>query len=106
VPSGWATWSHGYTGDVYYTATESSVTMTLPAGTKAFAFYAEPNTFDSFTVEAIAQDGSSSEPVDIEGYAGARYFGFYGANGQNVAKIKVTASDPAGFAIGEFQIAH
>ena len=104
VPSSWATWSHGYTGDVYYTETESSVTMTLPADTKAFAFYAEPNTFESFTVEAIAQDGSSSEPIDIEGYAGARYFGFYGTDGQTVAKIKVTAGDPAGFAIGEFQI--
>jgi Subtilase family len=106
TPSSWATWSHGYSGDVYFTETESTVTMTLPAGTKAFAFYAEPNTFDSFTVEAIAQDGTSSEPVDIEGEEGARYFGFYGTAAQTVAKIKVTASDPAGFAVGEFEIAH
>jgi len=105
VPSTWATWSHGYTGDVYNTETESSVTMTLPAGTKAFAFYAEPNTFDSFTVEAIAQDGTSSEPIDIEGNSGARYFGFYGTGSETVASIKVTASDPSGFAVGEFQIA-
>ncbi len=105
VPNSWATWSHGYTGDVYFTETESTVTMTLPAGTKAFAFYAEPNTFDSFTVEAIAQDGTSSEPVDIQGYAGARYFGFYGTGTQTVASIEITASDPAGFAVGEFQIA-
>jgi hypothetical protein len=105
VPSSWATWSHGYTGDVYNTETESSVTMTLPAGTKAFAFYAEPNTFDSFTVEAIAQDGTSSEPIDIQGNSGARYFGFYGTGSQTVASVKITASDPAGFAVGEFQIA-
>lgn len=105
VPSGWATWSHGYNGDVYYTETESTVTISLPDGTKAFAFYAEPNTFDSFTVEAIAQDGTSSEPIDIEGNSGARYFGFYGTGDQTVASVKVTASDPAGFAVGEFQIA-
>src|SRR5687768_13706855 len=40
VGSGWATWSHGYTGDVYYTDTATSVTMTMPAGTGAFRFYA------------------------------------------------------------------
>jgi subtilisin family serine protease len=105
VPTSWATWSHGYTGDVYFTETESSVEITLPSGTDAFAFYAEPNTFQSFTVEAIAQDGTSSEPVDIEGKSGARYFGFYGTGGKTVASIEISASDPAGFAIGEFQIA-
>jgi hypothetical protein len=106
VPDSWATWSHGYTGDVYYTETESRVEITLPSGTKAFAFYAEPNTFQSFTVEAIAQDGTSSEPIDIDGFAGARYFGFYGTGGKTVASIEISASDPAGFAIGEFQIAN
>jgi hypothetical protein len=106
VPSTWLTWSHGYNGDVYFTETGSSVTITLPTGTKAFAFYAEPNTFAGFTVEAIAQDGTSSEPIDIEGNSGARYFGFYGTGSQTVAEIEITASDPAGFAVGEFQIAH
>jgi subtilisin family serine protease len=107
VPSSWATWSHGYTGDVYFaqsTGGDPTVEITLPAGTKAFAFYAEPNTFASFTVEAIAQDGTSSEPVTVEGRAGARYFGFYGTGGQTVASITVSAADPAGFAVGEFSI--
>jgi hypothetical protein len=106
VPTTWATWSHGYEGDVYFTQTGSSVTMTVPSGTKAFAFYAEPNTFSSYTVEAIAQDGTSSEPIDIQGNSGARYFGFYGTGSQTVASVEITASDPAGFAVGEFQIGH
>ena len=105
VPSSWQTWSHGYTGDVYYTAEGESVELTLPSGTKAFAFYAEPNTFNSFTVEAIAQDGTSSEPIDIQGHSGARYFGFYGTGGKTVASIQISASDPRGFAVGEFRIA-
>jgi hypothetical protein len=108
VPSSWRTWSHGYTGDVYFTGEssteDSTVTIDLPPATKAFAFDAEPNTFGSFTVEAIAGDGTSSEPIDIEGDSGARYFGFYGSGGQTVASITVSASDPLGFAIGEFSI--
>jgi hypothetical protein len=108
VPDGWRTWSHGYTGDVYFTGEssteESSVTIDLPTGTKAFAFSAEPNTFGSFTVEAIADDGTSSEPIDIEGDSGARYFGFYGTGAQSVASITISASDPEGFAVGEFGI--
>lgn len=106
VPSSWRTWSHGYSGDVYFTGEEEnpSVTIDLPTGTNAFYFYAEPNTFDSFTVEAIANDGTSSEPIDVEGNSGARYFGFYGTEGRTVASITVSASDPSGFAIGEFGI--
>ena len=92
VPSSWATWSHGYAGDVYFTGggSEGNVEITLPPGTKAFAFYAEPNTFADFTVEAIADDGTSSEPVDIQGNSGARYFGFYANDARSVASIRAT----------------
>jgi hypothetical protein len=104
--NGWATWSHGYTGDVYFSGerNDPTIEITLPAGTQALSFYAEPNTFASFTVEALASDGTSSEPVDIDGYAGARYFGFYGTGGRTISSVTVTASDPSGFAIGEFMI--
>lgn len=106
VPAMWQTWSHGYQGDVYFTGEdgEGSVYVLLPSGTKAFSFYGEPNTFASYTVEAIADDGRSSEPVDIEGRAGARYFGFYATDGRTIKSIIVTASDPRGFAIGEFMV--
>lgn len=104
VPSSWATWSHEYTGDVYMHEGESTLELTLPPGTKAFSFYAEPDAFQTFTVEAIAQDGTSSGQIDVEGYAGAKYFGFYGTPGNDVASIQISAADPSGFAIGEFQI--
>ena len=54
----WATWSHGYTGDVYDTLSSldpTSPTISLPAGTRAFYLYAEPNVFDVFDVQATAQ---------------------------------------------------
>jgi hypothetical protein len=103
VGVGWATWSHSYTGDVYYTG-GTQITITLPAGTKAFYFYAEPNQFAVFSVEATAQDGTTSGPVPVQGEAGAQYFGFYGTGAATLASITVTSADPTGFAVGEFGI--
>jgi hypothetical protein len=104
VGNGWATWSHGYTGDVYWT-TGSTITMTLPAGTRAFYFYAEPNTFDFFEVTATAQDGTTSGPIQVQGNSGATYFGFYSTGTPNIESITVTTTDTTGFAVGEFGIA-
>ncbi len=104
IGSGWSTWSHGYTGDVYYLIPGSQITITLPAGTKAFYFYAEPNTFDVFSVEATAQDGTTSGPIPVQGYSGAQYFGFYGNGSATLASITVTTSDTSGLAVGEFGI--
>ena len=59
IPIGWATWSHGYTGDVYSTS-GTTTTMTLPANTVAFYFYGEPNVFSTFTMTATADDGTTS----------------------------------------------
>src|SRR5262245_52986426 len=39
---GWTSWSNGYAGDVYF-AGGTTLTLTLPAGTGAFYFFAEPN---------------------------------------------------------------
>jgi hypothetical protein len=103
VGVGWATWSHGYTGDVYFTG-GTQITITLPAGTKAFYFYAEPNQFAVFSVQATAQDGTTSGPIPVQGQAGAQYFGFYGTGAATLASITVTTADPTGFAVGEFGI--
>jgi hypothetical protein len=104
----WATWSNGYTGDVYDTTVvdgdKTQVTITLPAGTKAFYFYAEPNTFALFSVEAMAQDGTTSGPISVNGNAGAKYFGFYATGATTLESITVTTSDSSGFAVGEFGI--
>jgi hypothetical protein len=104
VGNGWDTWSHGYTGDVYWT-TGSTITMTLPAGTRAFYFYAEPNTFAVFDVTATAQDGTTSGPIQVQGNSGATYFGFYATGTPNIESITVTTTDTTGLGVGEFGIA-
>jgi hypothetical protein len=105
VGVGWSTWSHGYTGDVYYISPGSQITIMLPAGTKAFYFYAEPNVRSVFSVEATAQDGTTSGPVSVNGNAGAKYFGFYGTGAATLESITVTTSaDADGLAVGEFGI--
>jgi hypothetical protein len=105
----WATWSHGYRGDVYdntSAADPTQITITLPTGTRAFYFYAEPNVFDVFNVTATAQDGTTSGPVPVQGNSGAQYFGFYATGTLNLASITVTTTaDALGLAVGEFGIA-
>src|SRR5436190_12608886 len=102
---GWATWSNNYAGDVYYDS-GTTLTMTLPSGTGAFYFYAEPNAFATFTVQAVAQDGTTSGPVSVNGASGATYLGFYGMGGAQVHTITVTTDAAAqGFAVGEFGVA-
>jgi hypothetical protein len=103
----WATWSNGYTGDVYGTDSStdvSTVTITLPTGTPAFYFYAEPNQLAVLTITATGDDGTTSGPISVNGNGGAKYFGFYGLGGATVSSITVTTNDPLGFAVGEFGI--
>jgi hypothetical protein len=99
----WATWSHGYTGDVYYTNGATSATMTMPANTVAFYFYAEPEPFAIFNVTATTDSGATSGPVPVDGFGGAKYFGFYTTAGETIASI--TVSSTIDFAVGEFGIA-
>jgi hypothetical protein len=99
----WVTWSNGYTGDVYATPSQQA-TITLPQGTQAFYLYAEPDQFGVFTIQATAQDGTTSGPVDVEGNGGAQYFGFYGTRGATLSSITMMTSDTTGFGIGEFGI--
>ncbi len=104
IGSGWATWSHDYTGDVYYD-TGTSVTIGLPADTIAFYFYAEPNDWGTYEIAATAQDGTTLS-FSVSGNAGAKGYGFHGTDGMYLTSIVVTADAEAyGFAIGEFGIA-
>ena len=111
VGSYWATWSHGYTGDVYQDATvladgSLETTVTLPSNTVAFYLYAEPNIFADYSMSATAQDGTSSGTITVQGESGAQYFGFYAKAGGSIISVQVidTGGDDA-MAIGEFGIA-
>jgi Bacterial Ig-like domain len=107
VGTGWATWSHGYTGDVYFSNDANQVVMTLPANTKAFYFYAEPDIQETFNVTATASDGTTSGPIPVNGNSGAQYFGFYTTDGSSLSTIQVDVDPGAsGFAVGEFGIAY
>ncbi|MDN5848715.1 MAG: PEP-CTERM sorting domain-containing protein [Nitrococcus sp.] len=102
IGSGWATWSHGYTGDVYFTEGALSVALALPVYTAAFYFYAEPNPFDAFDITAITATGESITQA-VAGASGASYFGFYTTGASLLSSIIV--SSRVDFAIGEFGIA-
>jgi hypothetical protein len=104
VGAGWATWSNGYTGDVYDLGQGSggSVTVTLPAGTDAFYLYAEPNPFAVIDITATTNDGTTSGSIPVQGDGGAQYFGFY--TDGSVSISSVTVSSGQDFAIGEFGI--
>lgn len=108
IGDGWATWSNGYDGQVYWQNSDvggsTTLTLTLPAGTRAFYFYAEPDQFEVFDLQATAQNGTTSGPLQVFGNSGAQYFGFYSnGKGLNIKKITISCDDD--FAIGEFGIA-
>jgi MYXO-CTERM domain-containing protein len=102
IGTGWATWSHGYTGDVYYSNGATSLTIGLPAGTLAFLAYAEPNPFSVLDITATAQDGTTIT-IPVNGSSGANGFGFYSDGVSPLTSI--TFSSSVDFAVGEFGIA-
>lgn len=99
---GWATWSHGYAGNVYYTNGSLSTTITMPSGVQAFYAYAEPNPFGVFNMTATASDGGGTKSFTegVEGSAGAKGWGFYGTAGSDIATVQI--SGDVDFAVGEF----
>jgi hypothetical protein len=78
--------------------------MTLPGSTGAFYFYAEPDQFATFNITATASDGTTLTEA-VSGQGGANGFGLFASTGESIASILVTATDPTGFAVGEFGIA-
>jgi len=101
VPSTWATWSNGYTGDVYYDAPQS-LTITLPAQTNGFYFYAESSPFETFTFTATTVNGPTLIDPNINGASGAGGFVYWTTTGDFLSSITISA--PIDFAVGEFGI--
>ena len=60
VGNGWGTsetWGHGYLGPVFY-STSNPVTLTLPAGTKAFYFYTQSSWVGTWNITATTDSGT------------------------------------------------
>ena len=114
IGSGWATWSHGYTGDVYYTNGSASMSIDLVGadagrpgdGVGAFLFYVEPNPFtlNTFTATGTGDPGQTATVTQTaHGSAGATWIGFYADEGKKLASVAIQGTTD--FAIGEFSIA-
>ena len=100
--SGWASVSHGYTGDVYYFGGAREASLTLPANTRAFYVYIEGNTYSTQEVYAIVDGVTYTLPGG--GKDGPVYFGFYSL-GAPITTITVgTDALSTGVAVSEFGI--
>jgi dTDP-4-dehydrorhamnose 3,5-epimerase-like enzyme len=100
----WATWSHGYTGPVWY-HDGTTLTLDLPPNTAAFAMYLSPS--NAGTHQFTLQDNNGATyTTNIDRAAGAQGVAFYvGLQGDTLESITITAAAGAGgFAIGEFSI--
>lgn len=104
IGSGWATWSHGYTGEVWYTGGSTSQTITLPAGVNAAYAYVEPNPFGEQTCEMTAVGSSGAQSTGsfpVVGDSGARGFCFVEDAG-TISQIQVSCDSD--FATGEYGV--
>lgn len=107
VGTSWATWSHGYSGAVYWTDSmaASQQMLVFPANIKAFYMYVQPNYLsDSFQFSFTS--GGESTNLTIDGNGGAKYVGLY-TDDINESLVSLTIMDLSqgnsdGFAIGEF----
>jgi len=112
VPNSWnSSWSHGYTGPVFFVNGQATGTFNLPPNTRAFYFYAEPNLYGSPTITATTNSETSSGPVTVTvsppgGAEGAVGFAFYTTAGETISSITITSSTTNGFAVGEFGISN
>ena len=107
VPATWNNWSHGFTGRVYDSGLDvQTLTLTLPANTKAFYFYAEGSDYSTYNIMATTNNGGSSGMVPVTTPNGAKYFGFYvNQPGVDLMTITITVQNGSdGFAVGEFGI--
>jgi MYXO-CTERM domain-containing protein len=107
---GWATWSHGYTGDVYVReGAAATQLLTMPAATFAFYLYVEGNNFTAanFSMQATngAAETSTVSLLGVMGQGGAAGAGF-ASSGSSITSILITNTDGTsnGFAVGEFGI--
>lgn len=106
VGLGWATWSHGYTGSVFYSNGVTDVTVTFAPGTKVAQLYVEPYLFGLFEMTVTASDGESSLSYTqaVDGAGGAVGFAFYNREYiRDLVSVRITST--VDFGVGEFATA-
>lgn len=98
VPSGWATWSGGQTPRVLFLSSSPySVTGAFSSPVAGFGLEMEPNYFSAFILTLTLSDGTSLGQL-VPGYAGAKFFGWSGAD---VTAMTLSSADGSGgFAFG------
>jgi hypothetical protein len=103
VGNGWTSWSHGYTGPVFYTVPIVPPLALTVAPAKAFYVYVEPAALgQSFAVTVTTNAGGSSGPVLVDPSGGATGFGFYTTAGESITSVTIDADPNAeGFAFAE-----
>ena len=110
---GWATWSHGYTGDVYALfdyANGSDLQITLPPNCLAFYLYVAPNLYQAFDFEVKSQASLISTQIllsGVQGNAGANGVGFWTDDPSDqllTITVREVLGQAQGFAVGEFGI--
>jgi len=105
IGQGWATWSHGYTGEVFYNNGKMFVGFDLDmSSVGAFDAYLEPNCF-SIHGYAVTAYGSMGSEVTVEfqahGSYGANHFGFYAVD-ETLVRIEIHGT--CDWAIGEWRV--
>jgi len=103
IGAGWATWSGGYNGSVYYTNGATEVTLTFSVPTKGFYFFFEPNPFETHDFEIVATDadgGVAFMSQSADGSAGATWAGVFSVAGGGITSIRI--SSEVDFALGRF----
>ena len=104
VGDGWNTWSHGYTGDVYFTGT-SEVTLRFPDegityGT--FYCYVQPDATIDVDFKVIVNGVFESAEFTANGAGGATFVGVDAA--PHIETITIVSTDNRNFAFGEFGV--
>ncbi len=103
---GWASWSHGYTGEVFYNNGVYEMGYDLNMnGVGAFDAYIEPNgagAVHMYEVTAFGSAGGEAQAVcSAYGDAGATHFGFY-ATGETIVRIEIKGT--CDWAMGEWRV--
>lgn len=102
VGEGWGSWSHGYTGNVYYSNGAKSLTI-FPFYDTIFQFYVQPASIGvaSISVTGVGPYGTSSVSAaqQVDGDGGAAGWAFYMTDYTWVESVTITAD--VDFAVGE-----